>query len=139
MKVIAFDVGSKYTGFAVSDRTGTIPSESGIIESNLNEVANSIFKKVKEVGAQAVVIGVPKTLKGKDSIQTKSVLSIIKMLREMLDIPVYEIDERLTTIEATRILRDANVKRNRKKLNEVAAKLILETFLEMQGKVSDES
>lgn len=139
MRVIAFDIGSKYTGYAVSDHTGTIPAESGIIESSLDEVVVTIVNKVEEVGAQAVIVGVPKTLKGKDSIQTKNILNVVQKLREMLEIPVYEIDERLTTVEAKRILRDINVKQDRKKLNEIAAKLILYTYLEKHGKDINEN
>lgn len=119
MRIVAFDIGQRYTGYAVSDPEGTIPSETGIIECGPEELPRCLAEKAAEKGAQAVVIGIPFNLKGEKSSQTNAVLKIVSELKEILDIPVYEVDERLTTVEAQKIYRKMGLKRKSEHLTKL--------------------
>lgn len=69
MRIVAFDIGQRYTGYAVSDPEGTIPSETGIIECGPEELPRCLAEKAAEKGAQAVVIGIPFNLKGENHLK----------------------------------------------------------------------
>lgn len=129
MRVIAFDIGDKYTGYAISDKLGTVASQSGVFLCEPDLLLSEIKKIITETDADAIVVGVPYSLKGEKTPQTEKVLNLIKELKNELNIPVYEIDERLTTVEAEKVMRQFK-KKNKIALNEIAAKLILATFLE---------
>lgn len=132
LRVIAFDVGEKYTGYAVSDDTGTLPSKGGVIEASEEEIIERIAELTKKFEAKVVVVGIPYTLKGEKSLQTEKVLQLVERLKKELSLPIETVDERLSTVEAERIKRETRMKKERKYINEIAARLILDTFLNMQ-------
>lgn len=130
MRIAAFDIGSKYTGYAITDPAGIMPVKSGIIEASLEELPEKIEEIVLLYSIEKVVVGLPVTLKGTHSLQTESVKKLITKLKDKVRVPVLEFDERLTTVEAQKIWRKlGHSQQEKKKLNEIAAWLILESFL----------
>ena len=138
MRYLGLDLGSITLGVAVSDKTGLIASNLETIRHN--EEYDDLLVKVKELveslEIDAVVLGFPKNMnntigpKGELSLEFKS------KLEEILSIPIYLQDERLSTKSATDMLIQGNVSRkNRKKVvDSVAATIILQTYLDGRDK-----
>ena len=103
MKTIALDYGAARTGVAVSDATGTIARPIGIVERAASEEGlGRIAAMVREEGAEAVVVGLPLTLRGKRGGQAEETEAFVLLLRATLDVPVETYDERFTTAIAAR-------------------------------------
>lgn len=136
MKVIAFDIGDVRTGFCLSDSTATIPSTGGLITAESEEeMLKKIEEKIYETKPSVVVIGVPYRLKGGASEQTKKVLRIVNKLKSRISIPVETYDERLSSVEAKRIISEMKKKSCRKeKIDEISARIVLEGYLKNVGR-----
>ena len=118
---------------ALSDPLGIIAKPLKIIDSKatpdyISEIQNTVLDK----DVKAIVVGVPLTLKGGQSQQTKIVNQFIAELSDSSNIPVYGIDERLSTIAAVKIVQEQGVKTGHEKgrVDEVAASIILQEYLD---------
>ncbi len=82
-----------------------------------------------------IVVGLPISMDGTRSDQTRSTLEFVKNLRNVTDIPVVTWDERLSTVEAERALRGAGRRANRDKgrIDSAAAAIILRSYLDSIG------
>lgn len=138
MRYLGLDLGSRTLGVAKSDPSGLIASSYMVIRHNeeYDELLQEVKKLVEELNIDAIVLGYPKNMN--NTIGPKGELSkdFKKKLEEILDIPVYLQDERLTTKSATDMLISGNVSRkDRKKVvDAVAATIILQTYLDQKGK-----
>jgi putative holliday junction resolvase len=103
LRVLALDYGSARCGVAVSDPSGTLatPLEPVLRPGTRNGLAR-VAALVREVGAERVVVGLPVSLRGGDSAQTRETRSFADRLRGVLDVPVELYDERFTTALAQR-------------------------------------
>jgi len=103
MRVLALDYGSARCGCALSDPTGTLATP---IEPVLRPATRKGFARVcdlvREREAGRVVVGLPLTLAGADSEQTRETRAFAERLAERLDVPVELYDERFTTLMASR-------------------------------------
>ena len=134
MRYLGLDLGSRTLGMAVSDKTGLIASSYKTIRHNeeydmlLDEVRDAVL----ELNIDAVVLGFPKMMNNTIGPKGELSLEFKKKLENVIDIPVYLQDERLTTKSATDILIQGNVsRRDRKKIvDSVAATIILQTYLD---------
>lgn len=86
---------------------------------------------VNEYKVVGIVLGYPISLRGHENEKTKRVREIADLIEKLLNIPVYFVDERFSTIEAEKVLLDADVKRKDRKMlkNKQAAVIILQKFL----------
>jgi len=135
-KYLGIDLGERRVGLAISDGLGLLAHPYRTIPwVSVSDFVQKLGQIIPEENITAVIAGVPYTMKGERSQKTIEILEIIADLRQHLDIPVIEIDERLTTRMAHDILRSAGRKpsRMRHAVDQVAAVLILQTFLD-QGK-----
>ena len=139
MRLMGLDVGSKTVGISVSDPLGWTAQAVEIIPiDEENEIfgIDRVAELVKKEQVAGFVIGLPKNMnntigpKGELSLEFKS------RLENILSIPVYLEDERLTTVTANNVLISGNVSRkNRKKVvDSVAATIILQGYLDRSGK-----
>jgi putative Holliday junction resolvase len=103
VRVVALDYGSARCGYAVSDPTGVLASPAGVVNapSSRRGLAR-IGKLVDELGAQRVIVGLPLTLAGGESAQTREARAFAARLGERLHVPVECYDERFTTKLAAR-------------------------------------
>ena len=138
MRYLGLDLGSRTLGVSLSDKTGLIACSLKTIkhEEEYDRLVNDVVSLVNEFSVDAIVLGYPKNMNG--TIGPKGELSenFKKSLENVLEIPVYLQDERLSTKTATDMLIQGNVSRkDRKKVvDSVAATIILQTFLDGREK-----
>lgn len=138
MKYLGLDLGSRTLGISVSDNLGICATSLKTIRHNeeYDSLLEEVKKIVDELHIEGIVLGFPKNMnntigpKGELSLEFKS------KLENILDIPIYLEDERLTTKSATDLLITANVSRKKRKkvVDSLAATIILQTFLDRKGR-----
>ena len=134
MRYLGLDVGTKTLGVAVSDPTNQFSSPLTTIHYEENDFTSSI-PKLKEIIAEKnitdIVIGLPKNMNNTLGFAAQRSLEFQEMLKKHFTIPIYLVDERLSTIEAEKILIATNHSRQKRKkvIDNVAAAILLDTFL----------
>lgn len=141
MRLLGLDVGSKTVGVAVSDPLGVTAQEVETIpidESKFNFGMRSLRKLVRKYDAEGFVLGLPKNMDGSSGASVARSKAYGKRLEEKFGLPVHYVDERLTTVQAKRILIEEAGVHNRvdqkKVVDQMAAVLILQTYLEQTRK-----
>ena len=135
-RIMGVDCGEKRVGLALSDPLGITAQPFDYIERNTDaQVAGEIKGLIETHEVERLVVGLPLSMSGGDTPQTKRVRRFISRLRKMLDIKVEAWDERLSTAEAERALIDMDMRRNRRKERRdiVAAQLILQGYLDTKS------
>lgn len=139
MRKIALDVGDKTVGIALSDELGITAQGLMTLERvGIRKDTGKILDLVKEYNCDTIVIGLPKKLDGTDSIQTEKVYEFRTMLENkmrstaMKGIEVVWQDERLTTVQAEKVLIEADVSRKKRKqvIDKQAAVIIMQSYLD---------
>jgi putative Holliday junction resolvase len=98
VRVLALDHGSARCGVAVSDPTGTLATPlEPVLRPGTKRGLQRIAQVVSEVGAERIVVGLPVSLSGGDSAQTRETRSFADRLRAVVSVPVELYDERFTT------------------------------------------
>ena len=98
MRVLALDHGSARCGVAVSDPTGTLATPlEPVLRPDSRKGLARIRALVEETGAERVIVGLPVSLSGGDSAQTRSARDFAERLGRALEVPVELYDERFTT------------------------------------------
>ncbi|TMC23938.1 MAG: Holliday junction resolvase RuvX [Chloroflexi bacterium] len=110
MRLLALDVGDARIGVAVSDATGFLASPYITLYVSRDESQTwvAIQRVIDETEAEALVIGLPISLDGQMHAQGQRVLSFAERLRPHIAIPLTFWDERLSTVEAERLLAQRN-------------------------------
>lgn len=132
MSLIAFDIGDKRIGIAVSDpfMQMALPYET-YHRKNFKTDIQYLVNLAKQRGATTIVCGLPLNFDGSRSEQTEKTESFINELKLNTDIPIVTEDERFTTMEARRLLIEADMRRADRKfvIDKVAASYILEAYM----------
>ena len=113
----------------------------GILATPLEVIDRRKVKAVKRIeeiliqeNTKSLVIGIPKSLDGTEKRQAEKVREFIEKLNKSIEgLEIFEVDERLTTVSADRLLNETNKKgalEKRKVVDKVAAAIILQTFLD---------
>ncbi len=139
MRKIGLDVGDKTVGIALSDPLGITAQGIMTLERvGIRKDTGKILDMVKEYECDTIVIGLPLSMNGEDSEQTKKVREFRTMLENkmrstaMKGVTCVWQDERLTTMQAERVLIEADVSRQKRKqvIDKQAAVLILQSYLD---------
>lgn len=132
-KVLGIDYGDQRIGIAVSDDNREITFVRDYMpNTGKRHVLQAFQEFCKDEHITLVVVGLPLTMEGTDSEQTKKVRRFVSDLKSVLDIPVVVHDERLTTRRSDVILTTLGKKEHEKKerRDSIAASLILQNYLE---------
>lgn len=137
-RYLALDVGSKRIGVAVSDELGLTAQPVLTLERrrNTREDLRSLARLARRFGVAGIVVGNPLHLSGEASPRSERTQAFAVELGELTGLPIHLWDERLTTREAHQILYEAGHARqeHRTVVDQVAATLILQSFLEEQAR-----
>ena len=110
-RLLALDIGERRIGVALSDPMHIIASPHSIIDRKITpNYIDEIQKLISEQEVEALVIGLPLTLRNNVSQQTQKVQLIIKELNTELTLPIHTIDERLSSVSAKNALKLKGVK-----------------------------
>ena len=133
-RVIAFDIGDKRIGVAISDPFNeyAMPCETYFRTCSFFKDVEAIANIAKERGVGTIVCGMPVNFDGTESIQTVKTRDFIEALREKTDLPIELEDERFTTMQARETQMLGGVKREdrKKTVDSIAASYILESYLQ---------
>lgn len=136
-RYLALDFGSKRIGVAVSDELGLTAQPVLTLERRRSprEDLRSLARLARKFGVSGIVVGNPKHLSGDPSPRSVKTEAFAAGLGELTGLPIHLWDERLTTREAHRLLYEAGHARqeHRRVVDQVAATLILQSFLDDQA------
>ncbi len=135
-RVIAFDIGNKRIGVAVSDPFNeyAMPCETFTRTRDIGADAQALARLAKEKGAGVIVCGIPFQFDGSEGIQVIKTREFIEYLRQKTDLPIELEDERFTTMQAreTQIMGGVKCQDRKKTIDSIAASYILESYLSRQ-------
>jgi putative Holliday junction resolvase len=134
-RILGVDWGARWIGTALSDPTQIIASPLGRYEVRSKEEAlKTVMDLIGEHEVEAVVVGIPYNMNGSLGEMGKTAKTFATALEERSGKPVHPWDERLTTVQADRALKEGGMSRgNRKSRRDViAAQIILQSFLDAQ-------
>ena len=137
MRFLGIDYGEKRIGLAVSDELEITARGVSVIERKSKKTDLSVISAaVSEYGIGAIVIGYPLRLDGSAGIQCEKVDRFIAVLKEAIAVPVIAWDETLSTKEAEELMREAGVKRKKKRgmVDRIAAAFILQDYLNKKAR-----
>ena len=142
MRYLGLDLGTKTLGLSLSDKTNTLASPYETLhfkEQDYLSVLASLEKIVKEKEITDFVLGFPKNMNNSLGFASERSLEFKKILEEYFSLPVHLVDERLSTVEAEKILllSDKSRKKRKKVIDNVASSLILDTFLKGRKKENE--
>ena len=142
MRYLGLDLGTKTLGLSLSDKTNTLASPYETLyfkEQDYSSVLASLEKIVKEKEITDFVLGLPKNMNNSLGFASERSLEFKKILEEYFSLPVHLVDERLSTVEAEKILllSDKSRKKRKKVIDNVASSLILDTFLKGRKKENE--
>ena len=133
LRLLGLDVGERRIGAAVCDPTGTVVTPlTAIRRADLDEDLTAVTRLAAEQAAGAIVVGLPISLNGRMGPQARRTQDFIRALSERSDVPVHTQDERFSTVEAERLLREGGRAPSRDKglRDSAAACVILQAYLD---------
>jgi putative Holliday junction resolvase len=141
IRILGLDLGEKRIGVALSDALGWTAQGLTVLQRQGRQLdLDQVVGLVKKHEVQEIVIGLPRHMDGRVGEGAQEVLVWARELQERLGLPVHTIDERLTTMQAERVLLEADVSRRKRRqvIDKMAAGLILQAFLDSRGQSSGE-
>ncbi len=135
--MLGIDLGSKRIGIATSDRSGTIATPYTVLMrcGSMGGDHRNIAKMVVEEEAEAVIIGLPLNMDGSEGKAAQAARVEAARMATVVGVPVHVHDERLTTVEADRVLMEQkmNAQARRRVVDKVAAAVMLQSWLDTQA------
>lgn len=134
MRYLGIDLGSKTIGLAMSDTTLTIASTYKTIffkNEDYNSTIEEIMSIIKEYNITKIILGLPKNMNNTLGERAEITLKYKELLEKNTDIPIAMFDERLTSVISNNILIEADMsrKKRKKKVDSIAAQIILQDYL----------
>ena len=132
-RILGLDVGSRTIGLAVSDPLGiTAQGLETIRRRNKKTDFQQLEKVIQKYEIRELVVGYPLRMSGVEGIQAEKMQHFANELRQRFQLPVHLWDERLTSAQANRLLRetDMSIKRRGEVVDRMAAVLILQSWLD---------
>ena len=142
MRLLGLDVGSRTVGVACSDLLGWPAQGVEIIRINEDKEQfglDRLGEIIQEKQPTGVVLGLPKNMNNTEGPRVEKSREYGKMVEDKFHLPIDFIDERLTTVQAERMLIDeADVSRKKRKkvIDKIAAEMILQNYLDAKGKLT---
>ena len=138
MRCLGLDLGTKTLGLAISDKSNLIASPYKVLRwdgEDYSLLFNELDSIIRDNGITDLVLGLPKNMNNTLGFAAERSLNFKSALEERYKLEVHLIDERLSTVEATNYLLDADMSRKKRKkvVDGIAASIILDTFLKMKG------
>lgn len=137
MRYLGLDLGTKTLGVALSDITQTIATSYITLRyTDENILLEDLSKIIEEFEIKKIVLGFPKNMNNTIGPKALSTIEFKEKLENKFKLPVILQDERLTTVEATNYMLEADIsrKKRKQKIDSLAATIILQTYLDRRDK-----
>lgn len=137
MRYLGLDLGTRTLGISMSDLTRTIATSFKTIkfpEAEYDTLIEPLKEIIDEYQVSKIVLGLPKNMNNSIGDRARTTLEFKALLEEKLKLEVIMQDERLSTVEATNYLLEADLSRKKRKtkVDAVAANIILQTYLDRE-------
>ncbi len=133
-KILSVDFGDTRTGLAVSDASRFLASGIGYVSpGGIVKTADKVAEVAREQKVSAIVVGLPKNMDGSEGFRADRCREFAGLLRERLaDVPIAMMDERMTTMSASRYLNETNTRGQKRKgvIDTLSAQIILQNALD---------
>ena len=133
-RILSVDFGDTRTGLAVSDPSRFLASGIGTISpGGIEKTANKVAEIAKEQRATSIVVGLPKNMDGSEGFRAQRCVEFAELLTTLLpDTTIVMMDERLTTVSASRYLNETNTRGSKRKgvIDTLSAEIILQNVLD---------
>ena len=136
MRILGLDLGTKRVGVALSDALGiTAQGVTTLMRESDEEIINYVKDIVSKEHVTEIVIGLPLNMDGSEGPKAKEAILFADRIKSQTGILVKLWDERMTTKQAERHMIDADASRakRKRKLDKLAAQLILQGYLDAAG------
>ena len=140
-RLLGLDYGRKRVGVALSD---SLKMTAQPFETWPGKTWEGISKRlsacVMEYEVEAVIIGLPLLLTGESGSMAKEVHRFCRYIEKHISVPVHFVDERLTSVQSRRVMREMGTKKNDKegKTDQISAQIILQLYLDIINKKTKE-
>jgi putative Holliday junction resolvase len=141
IRILGLDLGEKRIGVALSDALGITAQGLMVLPRQGQKLdLDQVIALIRKHAVQEVVIGLPRHMDGRLGEGSKEVFLWASELQEQMGLPVHTMDERLTTMQAQRVLLEADVSRRKRRqvIDKMAAALILQAFLDSRSQSPEE-
>lgn len=136
-RIMSLDVGTKRIGVAMSDELLiTAQGLDTIYHKDLKSDLDKISALINSNNVSEIVVGLPLNMDGSYSAKTREIVGFVDELSKATNIPVKTWDERLTSMQAERVLLEADVSwgKRKKVTDKLAAQIILQSYLDSRKK-----
>ncbi len=135
MRYLGLDLGTKTLGIAISDPTGLVARTYTTIrfeEKDYEQTIPILQKIIEEENVQKIILGLPKNMNNTIGERCEETINYKEQLQKIIKIPIEMQDERLSTVEATNIMIQADLSRKKRKnkIDALAASIILQSYLD---------
>ena len=142
MRYLGLDLGSKTLGIATSDLTNTLATTLTTLnfkDEDYDGLINQLLPVIKENNITKIILGFPKNMNNSLGERAEITLLFKEKLEELSGLEVILEDERLTSVISNQvmIMADMSRKKRKKKVDGIAAQLILQSYLDKQKKKGD--
>ena len=133
--VVALDYGRKRIGIAVSSPLGTVHPRPRLNRKTLEQDLGALRELVLDANAAEAVLGLPHNMDGTISAMEREVREFAKKLAAACDVPVFGVDERLTSAEADARLKELELdgRERKRRIDSAAACIVLEEYKNAVG------
>lgn len=138
-RLLAIDFGHARIGFAISDPLHIIASPLAPIKGSKNPLvaAQYVVAEMKRLNLDIgqIIVGLPLHMDGTESERSAEVRAFVEALKQQLTIHIQLFDERLTTVQAERLMKQAEMSRKQRTpfVDGVSSTILLQSFLDFQG------
>ncbi len=134
-RMLGVDFGDTRTGLAVSDASRFLASGIGYVSpGGLERTAEKVAEVAREHRVSAIVVGLPRNMDGSEGARAARCREFAERLHALLEgaVPVAMVDERLTTVSASRYLNETGTRGSRRKgvIDTLSAQIILQNALD---------
>jgi putative Holliday junction resolvase len=136
MRILALDPGTKCVGVAISDETRTLATPLEFIPAEpFADFLARLQTLIREREVGLILVGVPRNMDGSYGPAAAQAQQLVAVLKEALPVPIQTVDERLSTVQAQRLLRAAGKRARKQKtrIDQSAAAVLLQSYLDTLG------
>lgn len=132
-RIVSIDYGLKRIGLAISDENQIIATSLGVIhaEKSNTETIKKILEALKSYEIEKIIVGHPIHMNGKVGLLADEVQQFVTLLRTHVPYEIVLFDERLSSVQAERSLREGGMRRKEraKVIDTVSAQIVLQSYL----------